>query len=38
VESAYAEAAKARLETAGVAISPPAKRELRGRVEVEDGR
>ncbi|MEF8843152.1 MAG: mechanosensitive ion channel family protein, partial [Haloarculaceae archaeon] len=37
VRSAYARAAKARLDDAGIAISPASKRELQGRIAVEDG-
>jgi small-conductance mechanosensitive channel len=38
VESAYARAAKERLDRAGIAISPASKRELQGRIEVDDPR
>ena len=37
VRSAYARAAKTRLDAAGIAISPASKRELQGRIAVEDG-
>ena len=36
VQSAYARAAKARLDEAGIIISPASKRELEGRIAVED--
>jgi small-conductance mechanosensitive channel len=36
VRSAYARTAKRRLEAADVTISPPSKRELLGRVDVDD--
>jgi small-conductance mechanosensitive channel len=36
VRSAYARAAKTRLEASGATISPPAKRELLGQVDVGD--
>jgi hypothetical protein len=35
VRSAYAQAAKRRLDAAGIEISPAAERELQGRIEVE---
>lgn len=35
IQSAYARAAKTRLEEAGVEISPASKRELEGRIEVD---
>ena len=38
VESAYARAAKRRLEEAGIDISPASEHELDGRIEVEDAR
>lgn len=38
VRSAYARAAKARLEEAGITISPASKQELEGRLAVEDAR
>jgi small-conductance mechanosensitive channel len=37
VRSAYARAAKMRLDAAGVTISPASKRELLGRIDVEEG-
>jgi len=37
VRSAYARTVKERLEAADIAISPASKRELLGRIEVEDG-
>jgi small-conductance mechanosensitive channel len=37
VRSAYVREAKARLEGAGITVSPPAKRDLRGRIRVDDG-
>jgi small-conductance mechanosensitive channel len=37
VRSAYARAAKRRLDEAGITISPASKRELLGRIEVEEG-
>jgi small-conductance mechanosensitive channel len=37
VRSAYARAAKARLDEAGITISPVSKRELQGRIAVADG-
>ena len=36
IRSAFAKAAKTRLEAAGIAISPASKRELLGRIAVED--
>ncbi|MEF8856690.1 MAG: hypothetical protein V5A16_04645 [Haloplanus sp.] len=36
VQSAYARAVKRRLDEAGITISPASKRELTGRIEVED--
>lgn len=38
VRSAYARAAKARLEAADIVISPSSKRELLGRISIEDDR
>lgn len=38
VRSAYARAAKVRLDRAGIEISPASKRELQGRIEIEDAR
>ncbi|RCU47659.1 hypothetical protein DU504_10320 [Haloplanus salinus] len=37
VRSAYARRIKARLEAAGVTISPASNRELQGRIGVDDG-
>lgn len=37
VRSAFARAAKSRLDDAGIAISPPSKRELLGRIGVDEG-
>jgi small-conductance mechanosensitive channel len=37
VRSAYAREVKARLDSAGITISPASKRELLGRIAVEDG-
>jgi len=37
IRSAYARAAKARLDEAGITISPASKRELQGRIDVADG-
>jgi small-conductance mechanosensitive channel len=37
IRSDYARAVKTRLDDAGITISPASKRELLGRVEVEDG-
>jgi small conductance mechanosensitive channel len=37
IRSAYARAVKRRLDDAGITISPASKRELQGRIEVEDG-
>ncbi|WP_251342594.1 mechanosensitive ion channel family protein [Haloplanus halophilus] len=36
VRSAYAREAKARLDAAGITISPASKRELQGRIDVDD--
>jgi small-conductance mechanosensitive channel len=36
VRSAYARAVESRFEEAGITISPPSKRELQGRIAVED--
>jgi small-conductance mechanosensitive channel len=36
IRSAYARAVKRRLDAAGIAISPASKRELLGRIEVDD--
>ena len=36
VRSAYARAVKERLDRAGIATGPASKRELRGRIEVDD--
>jgi small-conductance mechanosensitive channel len=38
VRSAFARAAERRLDEAGITIAPPSKRELQGRIGVEDGR
>lgn len=38
VRSAYARAAKARLEEAGVTIAPASEHDLQGRLSVDDGR
>ena len=37
VRSEFARGAKARLDEAGIAIAPPSKRELLGRIGVDDG-
>lgn len=37
IRSAYASEVKSRLDAAGITISPASKRELSGRIEVDDG-
>lgn len=38
VRSAFAEAVNGRLDEAGIGISPASKRDLRGRIEIDDSR